>query len=407
MIYSRDLAIYIGLFHCFRLLTGAISVLFFLKKGITVPDLALLQIFFSTTSLFLNYPTGILADNYSPKPFVLLSCFFMAIYYMICGYSQNLYSLIIAHCLQAFGLSLIMGASSAWIAGWHTKESHNNKNYLNYLGHLTNEIEAIGGIIAGLIGAALSFFLTDNSYAYVFFLTAILMFLTLFVLALIPSPPKDASPKHAFFIQKKEMLRASPPQKGTILFFLSIGLVTALNQPLFHFWQPFFRNFHTHFSKYETIMFGIYFSTFSISRYVANRILKNEALNNGNVNFFVVAIVLAFFTFLSCFLLSTKLESLLISIILFCILHGCLSVISKIIHDQYIKQEGNRYIARTLSLGEVFGRLFSLCILWLLYLWIDRIGIRGIFFIASFLALVLTFNLRAWEKHFIVRAHHL
>ncbi len=398
MSYSKYVSVLVGLFHSFRLLTGAISVLFFLKNGITIQELALLQIIFSTASLLLNYPTGILADYYSPKPLAILSCFSMALYYFICAFNQNLYPLIFAHFLQACGLSSMMGASSSWVAGWCSKEYQNNENYLNYLGHLVNEIESIGGIAAGLIGAALSFSFSKNGYKCVFFLTAILMLIILCLFAFIPSPPKDTCAKHALFAQTKEILRESVAKKGTVLFFLAIGLVAALNQPLFHFWQPFFQSLHIHFLGDENIIFGGCFAAFSVSKYLANRKLKLEALKNNNVNFFRIAIVLAFFTFFSFLSLSIKMNSLPASIMLFCILHGCLSAIPKIIHDQYIKKEGKVYIASRISLGEVLGRILSLCLLGFAYQYIDKIGINGIFSIASCMTLLLIFNLCAWEK---------
>lgn len=396
--YSKYLAISIGLFHCFRLITGAIGVLFFLKRGRTLQELALLQICFSTTSLLTNYPTGILADCFGPKFFVLLSCIFMASYYFICTFTQSLYPLLVAYFFQACGLSCMMGASASWIAGWSLKEAHKNENYLNYLGHLKNEVQTIGGIISGLIGATLACFITENSYEYVFFITSVLMVLMFFMLIFIPDTSHSNFIKCDVISQTKQMIKTSFSNRWTVLFFLSVGLITALYQPLFHFWQPYFRDLNAQFFGDENMVFGLCFAAFNLSGYFVNRNIKLNALRAANQDFSKTLMMYTYLTFLAFLILSFVFYSFILSVLLFCILHGSLSVISTIVNDQYIKKENEVYKASTISLGEVFGRISSLCVLWIIYFFINTISINGVFFVSSCVTMFLIITLRKQNK---------
>jgi hypothetical protein len=291
-----------------------------------------------------------------------------------------------------------MGASSSWITGWCLKENHNNENFLNYLGHLKNEIQSIGGIISELMGAFLAYYIPENSYKYVFFITFILMILVFFLVLFIPNIVQNKPIKHNVFFQTKKIFKLSILSKKTFLFFLSTSLITALYQPLFHFWQPFFKDLNVQIFGDENIIFGICFAAFNISAYLVNRNIKLKALKNNDLNFSSISIFYTFIVFFAFLILSLHLNHLLLAILLFCILHGSLSLISVIINDQYIKKDGKEHVASIISLGEVFGRLSSLCVLWFIYICINTMSISAIFLISSFIVMLLIVTLQRLNK---------
>jgi len=147
--YSKRLAILSGLYHSIRLLTGSIHAFFLIQCGISLKELALFQIVFNGTSLIVSYPIGVITDKYGSKLLMIIACILLSLYYLICSYyTNNLSLMIFAHILQGLSLSLII-AMPSWIIESTTEEERKEKNYLNHLGHLDNEIQAIGGVIAG------------------------------------------------------------------------------------------------------------------------------------------------------------------------------------------------------------------------------------------------------------------
>ena len=92
---STHLSILYGAFHGSRMLIGAINSLYLLSTGIKLPQLAILQIVYSLTVLFMEFPTGILADTYSRKISVLISCGFVACFYILCLFSPDMRFLIV------------------------------------------------------------------------------------------------------------------------------------------------------------------------------------------------------------------------------------------------------------------------------------------------------------------------
>lgn len=398
--YSKQLAILIGLFHSFRLLTGAIGAFFFLKSGLSLQDLTLLQIVFSFTSLISNYPMGILSDLYSSKACVLISCIFMSLYYFLCIFSPNMNVLILAHFLQALGLSLMMGASSSWMLSWCETEQQENQNYINYLGHLENEIQAIGGVISGVLGAVLAFVFQEYGYTCVFLITASLMFILFFKLMCIPS---NQLKKQKFFSFTAFSLKINFQDEKIVLFFIATALITALYQPIFHFWQPFFKGFETSQRIDDNILLAICFSLFSATKYFFNRLVRSKIIADTKIEIFQLSMISTVILFCVFLIISVHPRSFIFCCFLFCLLHGALSIISKIINDQYLKNSHGLNVASTISLAEVLGRLFSLGVLFFIYFTINFIGFQGVFFFSSIICVFLLINLNLWRKIFTRR----
>lgn len=398
--YSRRLAISVGFFHCFRLLTGAMAAIFFLKSGISLSDLAILQLVFSSTVLIINYPLGILCDKYGGKWFAYSACLTIAAFYFLCTFASNLNVLVFAHFLNAIGLSFLGCASSAWVVALKNREQHTSKNYINYLGHLSNEIEAIGGVISGLLGATMVYVFDGHGYKYVFYITSALMLCLSFVMLSIPASYNENNRGTAKKIS--EILHLNFRQilhsKEVLYFMLASSLVVVLYQPIFHYWQPYFVGFDVVEHLNENILLGVCFALFSLSKYLFNRHVKVKILDNDNIDLMKMAIgicvvVIPLFNFIAF-----NQYSLVAACIAFCILHGLLSLVSSVVYGQYLKSSTEGSVSSIMSLSEILGRLLTIGYFALLYKFLEYYQVRQVFYISCVLTATILVILYNWRR---------
>lgn len=399
-LYAKRLAIVVGFFHCFRLLTGAIAAIFFLNSGMALADLAILQMVFSTTLLVINYPVGILCDKYGGKYFAYSACLIISFFYLLCTFAPNLHVLMFAHFLNSIGLSFIGCAVSTWLVSLTNAEDHQVKNYINYLGHLSAEIEAIGGIISGLLGAMLVYAFYGRGYVYVFYITSLLMFSLSFVVLSIPSSyAQKIQRENKKIIQIVKLNLNQIIHNREILFFLlTSSAMTVLYQPIYHFWQPYFAEFAVAKIFDESVILGLCFSLFSLSKYIFNTYVKAMLLKNDNIDLMRMSIILTTLVIPMFYCIAINSNSFILGCILFCALHGSLSLISRIIGGQYLKTTKEDSAASIVSLGEIIGRIITTCYFACLYKVLPYMSVKQIFYISCLVALVILVGLLGWKK---------
>jgi len=399
-LYTKRLAIVIGFFHCFRLLTGAIAAIFFLNSGLALADLAILQMIFSCTTLIINYPVGILCDKYGGKYFAYSACVIIALFYLLCTFAPNLQMLMFAHFLNSIGLSFIGCAASTWIVSLANAENHQTKNYLNYLGHLSGEIEAIGGVISGLLGALLVYSFNGQGYIYVFYITSLLMFSLSFVVLSIPTSytKKSVAETKKIVQMIKHNLNQIMHKREVMFFLLTSSAMVVLYQPIYHFWQPYFAEFNIAKTYDVSMILGFCFALFSLAKYVFNNYVKGMLLKNDNIDLMRMSIILTSLIIPIFYCVAINSNSFILACILFCALHGCLSLISRIIGGQYLKTTKEDSAASIMSLGEIMGRILTISYFACLYKILPYISIKQVFYISCIISLVILSGLLSWKK---------
>ncbi|MGF7157549.1 hypothetical protein GGR09_000911 [Bartonella heixiaziensis] len=80
----RTLAVTHGSDYAIRMLIGVYHAIFLISMDVTLPQLALLQIAFSVTVLFLDFPCAIFADRYRCKYSVTVGVFMTGLFYLLC-----------------------------------------------------------------------------------------------------------------------------------------------------------------------------------------------------------------------------------------------------------------------------------------------------------------------------------
>ncbi|KEC54737.1 hypothetical protein O9A_01351 [Bartonella koehlerae C-29] len=89
-----------------RMLIGIYHAIFLISMGVSLAQLAVLQVVFSVTILLLDFPCAVLSDRYRRKYSVIAEVFMTGVF----TFAPNMTILIIAQILYAAGIFLITSA---------------------------------------------------------------------------------------------------------------------------------------------------------------------------------------------------------------------------------------------------------------------------------------------------------
>ena len=135
-----------------RTLPHAILTVFLLSMGLTLQQLALLQIIYMVTVMACEFPSGLLCDRYSRKVIYATAIFLIAISYAIIGFGKGDFTLL---CFAY----LLYGASSALKSGSIENdvvlEYREHKQDLQYFSSCTTIMISASSIVGALVGSLL------------------------------------------------------------------------------------------------------------------------------------------------------------------------------------------------------------------------------------------------------------
>lgn len=130
--------------------------------GVSITQLALLQIVFSVAICIFEVPCGILGDKIGVKQNVILSCFFL------CIYAPNLFVLIPAEIIYALGFALCSGADSTWIKGLIDSDGYKSSLIYHQVNAYKRELTAFMNTVAGALGVLIVLCMDNYQSAYYF-----------------------------------------------------------------------------------------------------------------------------------------------------------------------------------------------------------------------------------------------
>lgn len=363
------------------MLVGAIYAAFLLQRGVSLPQLALLQIVYSSTVLLAQLPTGFLADKKSPKLATVIACLFIAPFYFLCLLAPDMRFLIVAEIIFSIGMSLMYGAIESWIVQTARLEYPGEKKMINYLGHLRKEITGLTCMVTGFLGALLA---SVFEYSFVFILTGVIILCLMF--AFIGTRNKAcASFEVGAYISKDldsslltrlvdlfsaplATVRLFLRDKNGLFYLLVSSFLVVVYQPVYHFWQPlsmqvFQEVLHTDLlQKYKEICLGVTFCCSNGMVYITNLVIRRYVIRHYNP--FKIGAVVTIVATLLFTMIGTRLHSQFWHYLLaFSCLHGALSATATISEDQYLQVAPHKSLASLLSFAGIVHRLVSIIIL--------------------------------------------
>lgn len=390
-----------------RMLIGAIHSLYLLSTGVSLQNLANLQIVFSTTVLLFELPTGIIADLYSRRLSIILACLSLFLFYVLCTFSPNLYLLMLSEFFYGVGLCLISGALITWLHELIQIDFPTDKMMINKLTHLKNEWSSIGSMVLAALGT-LIIALGSKYFLFVYLLCAVLMLLLSFLFYQVrcdASIGKSGRPSYLNYFKDtfKSLIVDMSSSKGILYLVVACSLVV-IYQPIFHYWQPLFmdlgkRNDYVGSSIESTaILLGVAFAAKSIFTYFFNRLARKWI--ESHTSPYNLGIISSIFSSLFIIGLSLFVKSnLFAAVALFSLFHGSLSLVGSASQSEYLKSIKNQdKTASILSAVALVSRVFGIIALSALALFVTNDNLLYFFAGTSTLFAIILIAFIKWKS---------
>lgn len=407
---SYFLSALLGTHTSVRMFVGAIHAFFFLQRGLSLQDIAILQIIHSTTVFVMEIPTGVFSDILSRKMSVIASCILLSVFYPICLMAPKMEWLIAGQIIYALGLCLISGAGEAWLVDAVSHEYPTEPKKINYFGHLEGEFAGFGSMIMGPLGAIICCTHPDG-FAFVYWGSTLLMLFTAFCFYRLNNfsvnQKKNISLNlfQSFIKMSKESLLALLKRDGKIYFIIG-SLIVVAYQPLYHYWQPVLMklgsvNFKESFSEFaDPKLLGFAFFMIGLAKYLGNKFVKTSFFIHSNpFSISISAAILSSIFFISFSVF--KINFIYFWIVLLCLLHGALSVLTISVDNQYFKVAPKENLAGILSLKSSFERIMVVGALFIISITIDANTLIYLFSAGALPLLAGIFYISYWKKNYV------
>lgn len=377
------LSINYGVYNAIRMLIGVYHAAFLISTGVSISQLAILQIVFSVTVLILDFPLSVFADRYYRKQLVVSGVFFTILFYPLCIQSPNIVALVSAELFYAIGICSISGAIEGWILS-----SLNGKNEkFSLCTHLCERVSSFGSVITGVLGI-LTAYLSD-SYKYGYFISVALMLIVLIVFVF----TEDNKNERAFYTRKSIVKQARESidliiKNNDGIYFLSITCIFTLGmQVIYHFWQPIMLSGGDFglLSKKELItLLMCHVGAFSM-QYIANYFMPK--INVKSKSYTLIIMLLSFFSSVACYLLFVLIiNNSILSLVAYSVIHGMVSTLPVGAQNIFISRlddEVKNIISGALGFVSFSCRVASIVVLAFISILPDEIPVARYVFISA------------------------
>lgn len=328
------------IFHCARMISGAIFVVLLREQHISLEIIAIAKGLQLLTSSIFTLPTGMLADKYGGKPSVVLACLFSIIYYTLL-LNPSSSSLIVGEICNGIALAFFTGAFENWLFSLTSEKTA--LNFHKFLAK-SREYSYLAVIFGGLIGV----FMGD----YVFPISLILMCISLTIFLFIRDEKlsKNANlDRMQYLIYSLKELFSKPSGNFIALTSLLLG---GCMQLIYQFWQPFFSKF----SDDKTVL-GWIFVSFMLTQFTFSNLFRKFILKRSDQ---IIPLIGICWTIGAIFLLNTIItHHFLIAIISFCLFLGLINAASNMLMAYLGESLESKFLSTIISFLDLLGKCFA------------------------------------------------
>ena len=220
-------------------LPHSILTVILLAKGLSLSQILIIQSAYSIAIVLFEFPSGLLADNYSRKNLYSLSKLFLIIMFLIVLFSNQFYLIFAAWFCYGIAAALDSGTLDAYIIN-QLKLAHREAELRKFLA-LSNRLEIVGLLLGSSLGGILYHFIGINIYVLG---TVFLVASTLISFFFFKETTKSESLQDSHVMVLKKQITDSfkelrkQPRLSLILIF--DFLTQIFFQTHFQLWQSFF-----------------------------------------------------------------------------------------------------------------------------------------------------------------------
>ncbi|ACJ73318.1 transporter, major facilitator family protein (plasmid) [Borreliella afzelii ACA-1] len=328
-----------------RTLPHAVLTIILINKGLSLKDIAIVQICYMAAIIIFEFPSGIISDIFDRKIVYLVSIFLLMISYFIIFKASSFVLLCISWFI--YGMSAAINTGTIDIS--FTKLYQNNSKKLKAFISFVKMILSIGAILGGYIGSVLYLYIDIKIYLISLLIYLISSLITIFFI------PNDKNTDHKHnkedltlylikFFKKIIILLKS---KELLAVFILNSSIQFFYQPFYLYWQAIFIDKNISIS-----IFGIIYVLFRVSDIIGAWIFRK--IKHSKYNIYVILAII--------FLLSVLIKIVLhiyifITIIIFLVI--LISVYSNNLEYFLKKNVDSKVLGTLTSINSTLSRIFS------------------------------------------------
>ena len=356
-------------------LPHSILTVILLAKGLSLSQILIIQSAYSIAIVLFEFPSGLLADNYSRKNLYSLSKLFLIIMFLIVLFSNQFYLIFAAWFCYGIAAALDSGTLDAYIIN-QLKLAHHGAELRKFLA-LSNRLEIVGLLLGSSLGGILYHFIGINIYVLG---TVFLVVSTLISFFFFKETTKSDSlqDSHVMILKKQitdsfKELRKQPRLSLILIFDF---LTQIFFQTHFQLWQSFFLS-----KGIDSQYFPFFYITFQVITLFSYSINIDGVKKYAGVLKFSPLIVFLPLTF---FL--GKIETFLTAYFIFVFVFY---VIEFILNYQFNKMVSVENISSLISFKSTVSRIGSVLLLCILSFMVKQMSVSAVMAIDFMLSLVL------------------
>lgn len=356
-------------------LPHSILTVILLAKGLSLSQILIIQSAYSIAIVLFEFPSGLLADNYSRKNLYSLSKLFLIIMFLIVLFSNQFYLIFAAWFCYGIAAALDSGTLDAYIIN-QLKLAHHGAELRKFLA-LSNRLEIVGLLLGSSLGGILYHFIGINIYVLG---TVFLVVSTLISFFFFKETTKSDSLKdsHVMILKKQitdsfKELRKQPRLSLILIFDF---LTQIFFQTHFQLWQSFFLS-----KGIDSQYFPFFYITFQVITLFSYSInIDGVKKYTGVLKFSPLIVFLPLTFFLG------KIEIFLTAYFIFVFVFY---VIEFILNYQFNKMVSVENISSLISFKSTVSRIGSVLLLCILSFMVKQMSVSAVMAIDFMLSLVL------------------
>lgn len=356
-------------------LPHSILTVILLAKGLSLSQILIIQSAYSIAIVLFEFPSGLLADNYSRKNLYSLSKLFLIIMFLIVLFSNQFYLIFAAWFCYGIAAALDSGTLDAYIIN-QLKLAHHGAELRKFLA-LSNRLEIVGLLLGSSLGGILYHFIGINIYVLG---TVFLAASTLISFFFFKETTKSDSLQDSHVMVLKKQITDSfkelrkQPRLSLILIF--DFLTQIFFQTHFQLWQSFFLS-----KGIDSQYFPFFYITFQVITLFSYSInIDGVKKYTGVLKFSPLIVFLPLTFFLG------KIEIFLTAYFIFVFVFY---VIEFILNYQFNKMVSVESISSLISFKSTVSRIGSVLLLCILSFMVKQMSVSAVMAINFMLSLVL------------------
>ena len=356
-------------------LPHSILTVILLAKGLSLSQILIIQSAYSIAIVLFEFPSGLLADNYSRQNLYSLSKLFLIIMFLIVLFSNQFYLIFAAWFCYGIAAALDSGTLDAYIIN-QLKLAHHGAELRKFLA-LSNRLEIVGLLLGSSLGGILYHFIGINIYVLG---TVFLVASTLISFFFFKETTKSDSLQDSHVMVLKKQITDSfkelrkQPRLSLILIF--DFLTQIFFQTHFQLWQSFFLS-----KGIDSQYFPFFYITFQVITLFSYSInIDGVKKYTGVLKFSPLIVFLPLTFFLG------KIEIFLTAYFIFVFVFY---VIEFILNYQFNKMVSVENISSLISFKSTVSRIGSVLLLCILSFMVKQMSVSAVMAINFMISLVL------------------